>query len=83
MLNQFPPRLNALYGRIINQIRSSKRAELCKRILAVISTVYQHITLDELASFVDMPGDYEDLAGIIGLCSSFLTLRERTILFVH
>jgi hypothetical protein len=83
MLNQFPPGLNALYRRMINQIRSSKRAELCKRILAVISTVYRHITLDELASFIDMPGDYEDLAGIIGFCGSFLTLREHTISFVH
>src|SRR3954454_6401773 len=28
-------------------------------------------------------GDYEALAEIIGLCGSFLTLRERTISFVH
>jgi hypothetical protein len=45
------------------------------------------VVLEELASFVDIPdgvsGDYEALAEIIGLCGSFLTLRERTISFVH
>jgi hypothetical protein len=49
--------------------------------------VYRPVTLDELASFVDMPdgvsGDYEALSEIIGLCGSFLTLRERIISFVH
>jgi hypothetical protein len=49
--------------------------------------VYQPITLKELASFVDMPdgvsSDYKALAEIIGFCSSFLTLQERAISFVH
>jgi hypothetical protein len=49
--------------------------------------VYQPITLEELASFVDMPdsvsSDYKALAEIIGFCGSFLTLRERAISFVH
>jgi hypothetical protein len=86
-LTAFPPGLDALYKRMIDQIWNSKYAELCKRILAVISTVYQPVTLDELVSFVDMPnsvtGNYEALSEIIGLCGSFLTLRERTIFFVH
>jgi hypothetical protein len=86
-LTAFPPGLNALYKRMIDQIYNSKSSKLCKSILAVVSVVYRPITLDELASFVDMPprssGNYEVLAEIIGLCGSLLTLRERTISFVH
>jgi hypothetical protein len=86
-LTAFPPGLNALYRQMIDQICTSDDAELCKSILAVVSVVYQPITLGELASFVNMPDgvsdDYKALAEIIGLCGSFLTLRGRTILFVH
>jgi hypothetical protein len=83
----FPPGLDALYRRMLDQIIDSEDAELCKSILAVVSTVFRPITLDELVAFVDMPdgvvSDYEALSEIIGLCGSFLTLRERTISFVH
>jgi hypothetical protein len=87
MLNAFPPGLDALYRRMMEQICNSKDGKLCKRILAVNSVVYRPITLDELASFVDMPprssGNHKVLAEIIGLCGSYLTLRKRTISFVH
>jgi hypothetical protein len=87
MLTAFPPGLDALYKRMINQIVKSRQFELCRSILAVVSVVYRPITLDELASLVDLPpqssGDYKALAEIIGLCGSFLTLQERTISFVH
>ncbi|CZR63606.1 related to vegetatible incompatibility protein HET-E-1 [Phialocephala subalpina] len=86
-LTGFPPGLDALYRLMMDQICNSDDAELCKSILAVVSVVYRPITLEELASFIDMPDgvsdDYESLAEIIGLCGSFLTLRERTISFVH
>lgn len=87
MLTAFPPGLDALYERMMSQICDSKDHELCKRILAVVSLVRRPITLDELVSFVDMParssGNCKVLAEIIGLCGSFLTLRERTISFIH
>ena len=83
----FPPGLDGLYWRMINQISDSEDANLYKRILAIISAVYRPLTLDELESFVDMPngvsGDYEAFSEIIGLCGSFLTLRERTVSFIH
>ena len=72
---------------MLDQIRDLDDAELCTHILAAVSAVYRPLTLDELASVVDMPygvsGDYEALSEIIGRCGSFLTLRERTISFVH
>ena len=52
-----------------------------------MSTIRRPITSDELATLVDMPEEastnYEVLAEIIGLCSSFLTLRKRTISFIY
>jgi hypothetical protein len=72
---------------MIDQIMNSEDAGLCISILAVALTVYRPVTLDELAVFVNMPNgvssDDEALSDIIGLCGSFLTLRERTVLFVH
>jgi len=86
-LMKFPPGLDGLYRQMIDQIRDSEDVDLCRCILAVISAVYRPITLDELESLVDMPdgvaGQYKALSEIIGLCGSFLTLQERTILFVH
>ena len=62
-------------------------ADLFKRILASTATVYRPITLKELTSLVemleDMSDDPESLGEIIGLCGSFLTIREGTIYFVH
>ena len=52
-----------------------------------IAIVYRPITLEELISVVNMPEALSDkpklLESIIGLCGSFLTIREGTIYFVH
>lgn len=86
-LTTYPPGLDILYRRMIDQIRASDDAELCIDILAAISAVYRPLTLDELGSVVNQPdgvaGEYEALSEIIGLCGSFITLRGRTISFVH
>ncbi|KAJ5292708.1 uncharacterized protein N7443_008661 [Penicillium atrosanguineum] len=86
-LEVFPPGLNALYARMIDQISKSEDVELCKRILAVMSTVYRPISFDELASLVELPdglsNDSEGLSEIIAICGSFLTVRDDTIIFVH
>jgi len=62
---------------------ASEDSELCMGILAVMSTVYQPITIDELVTLVKMPngvnGEYEALAEIIGYCRSFLVIREGMI----
>jgi hypothetical protein len=86
-LTTFPPGLDAVYRRMMDQIRDSEDYDLCKHILAVVSAVYRPVTLDELVSFVNIPNgvssNYEALSEIIGLCGSFLTLRERTVSFIH
>lgn len=86
-LKEFPPRLDALYGRMIDQVRTSEDTELCKRILAVMSIAYRPITLNELTALVELPNDLADdkeaLLEIIVICGSFLTWREDVIVFVH
>jgi hypothetical protein len=89
-LTAFPPELDALYQRMLDQIQNYKDAEvaeLCKRILATVSTVSRPITLDELVALADMPNelasDFEALSEVIGFCGSFLTLRGHTLFFVH
>ena len=88
-LEAFPPGLGSLYDRMINQLYQSEDAILCKQILAVMSTVYRPVTLDELNTLIEEPcGD--DLAEIIADCGSFLTLQKgvgasehTTVTFVH
>ncbi|KAG4442537.1 hypothetical protein IFR05_001949 [Cadophora sp. M221] len=86
-LSAFPPGLDTLYMRMMEQISTLRTAKRCKSILAVASVVHRPITLDELPSFVDMPprssGNDKALAEIIGHCGSFLTIRDRTVSFVH
>jgi NACHT domain/Heterokaryon incompatibility protein (HET) len=86
-LNAFPPGLDSLYERMMEQICNSDDAELCKGILALIAIVYRPITLKELTSLVEMLEDMVDDLGslqeIISICGSFLTVREGTIYFVH
>ena len=85
-LDTFPPGLKALYEQMMQQISVSDDATLCKQVLASAALVYRPITLQELVALAE---PLEDLAGeaevreIIGLCGSFLTLREDTVYFVH
>jgi hypothetical protein len=89
-LNAFPPELDSLYERMMQQICNlddADDADLCKRILASIAIVYGPITLQELKSLAelleDTADDLESLQEVICLCGSFLTIRQGTIYFVH
>ena len=85
-LKSFPPGLDALYERMMQQIGASDDDELCKQVLATIALVYRPITLQELVALAEPLEDTADEAEvreIIGLCGSFLTLREDTVYFVH
>jgi hypothetical protein len=85
-LDTFPPGLNALYERMMCQIIVSDDAELCKQVLALIALVYRPIMLEELLALAEPLEDIADeteVREIIGLCGSFLSLREDTVYFVH
>jgi hypothetical protein len=83
----FPPGLDSLYRRMLLQISESDSAEICLGLLAVTSVLYRPVMITELvalaeqiAGFVD---DLKSVREIIGLCGSFLTLRDDIVYFVH
>ncbi|KAG9198594.1 hypothetical protein G6514_009770 [Epicoccum nigrum] len=84
-LSSFPPGLDALYERMMQQIGASDDAELCKQVLATIALVYRPVTLAELVSLTELLEDFAEaeVREVVGLCGSFLTLRGETVYFVH
>ena len=83
----FPPGLDALYKRMLDQIRESDIAEICQQVLASAAVLYRPVTIPELVALVqpleDLVDDLESVREIVSLCGSFLTLREDTVYFVH
>jgi hypothetical protein len=82
----FPPRLDSLYKRMIDQISESNSAKICLQILASTATLYRPVAVPELVALVEQLEDLDDLESvreIVGFCRSFLTLREDTVYFVH
>jgi hypothetical protein len=84
-LDSFPPGLDALYERIMQQISVLDNAELCKQVLALDALVYRLITLGELVALAKSLGDIADETDLreISFYRLFLTLREDTVYFVH
>lgn len=81
----YPPGLDTLYQRMMENIGDSLDADICRQILAIISVVYRPITLAELGQLLDSHDDYEndDLLDIIMSCGSFLTIRDDVVYFIH
>jgi hypothetical protein len=86
-LAQFPPGLDSLYRRMMQQIKESDGAEICQQVLASAAVLYRPVTVVELVVLVEalegFVDDVESVREIIGLCGSFLTLQEGTVYFVH
>jgi hypothetical protein len=82
----FPPKLDSLYKRMMDQISESDGAEICRQVLASTAILYRPVTISELVVLVEQLEDLDDLElvrEIVGFCGSFLTLREDTVYFVH
>jgi len=82
----FPPTLDSLYGRMMDQISESDPAEICQHVLASVAVLYRPVTISELFALVEQLEDINDQESrqqIVGYCGSFLTLREDTVYFVH
>lgn len=87
-LTAFPPGLDPLYKRMLQQVCDQDEAPLYKSILGIASTVKRPITLDELIVFIDvsedvLENDRESLDEIVRYCGSFLTVSKGTVFFVH
>ncbi|KAI0546002.1 hypothetical protein F4679DRAFT_439968 [Xylaria curta] len=83
-LQCFPPGLDELYSRMAMQFLDSKDSKICCQVLAVQSLVYRPLSLTELPSYLELPAKLIPwLPKIIGLCGSFLGVRDDMIYFVH
>ncbi|KAF2628723.1 hypothetical protein BU25DRAFT_439225 [Macroventuria anomochaeta] len=86
-LKSIPPGLDPLYQRMMHRISESDDAEICRCVLASAAVLYRPVAIPELVAIVeqlkDFANDLESVREIIGLCGSFLTLREDTVYFVH
>ncbi|KAH8821891.1 hypothetical protein F5884DRAFT_105145 [Xylogone sp. PMI_703] len=84
-LRKFPPGLDAVYQRIIDQL-SKLNDDLCKQVLTTMTVTYRPITLNELTVLAGIPqysNDIETLREAVELCGSFLTIRGNTVYFIH
>ncbi|KAB8253536.1 WD40-repeat-containing domain protein [Aspergillus pseudonomiae] len=86
-MKTFPPGLDSLYRRMMQEIRESGEDVLCWEILGFMVTAYRPMKLKELASLSEVLADHsndpEALEKAMSLCGSFLTVREGTVYFVH
>ena len=86
-LVRFPPGLDSLYERMLEQVCTSDHTNLCRQVLATVALVYRPVTMEELTSLVedieDLSDDPASVREIISLCGSFLTVREHTVHLVH
>jgi hypothetical protein len=80
----FPPGLDDLYKRMMQQMSESDDADTCRCVLASTVVLYRPVTIRELVELVEQLKDVSsDVREIIDLCGSFLTVREDTVYFVH
>jgi len=90
VLREIPPGLNPLYDRMMEQILTQndpQTVQFCQRLLRAVALTYRPLRLRELIVTSSLPGDkFGDIHGIFDLvnrCSSFLSIREDTVFFVH
>src|SRR5262245_53838087 len=84
-LEKFPPGLNPLYCRMMEQIDKDQYQEFCKMVLSTITLAYRPLRMLELEAALPKidPFAQNYLKMIIGRCGSFLTIREEIVYFIH
>jgi hypothetical protein len=89
VLKEIPAGLQQLYDRMMRQIQQLKHrsAAFCRLVLSTTTLAFRPLHLLELGILPDLPGgvsnNVDGITKIIGLCGSFLTIREEIIYFVH
>ncbi|KOS39496.1 hypothetical protein ACN38_g9662 [Penicillium nordicum] len=81
--------LDDLYTRMINHIKNleAQSREYCQLVLSATTLAYRPLQLLELGAVSGLPeaiaGNAENIEKIVKKSGSFLTVREKTIFFVH
>ena len=85
LLEETPAGLIPLYESMLDQVLhqgNKNDIELCRRILCSVTLAKRPLRMEEIAVFAKIPND-EDVEGFIGYCGSFLTVRKKTVYWVH
>ncbi|KAI8714000.1 NACHT domain-containing protein [Fusarium sp. LHS14.1] len=82
-LKAFPPGLDSLYKKMVDRIRllNDADADLCYKILAVVTVVYRPLTLVELASLVEASAEEPDDEDLLP-SNSFLSFTSNARQFI-
>jgi hypothetical protein len=88
VLERTPKGLNPLYDRMLQQIQKleDKYRDICLLILSIIVLTYRPLHLLEMCHLAGMHEEISnqtDLERAVGMCGSFLTIRDQYIYFIH
>ena len=90
VLQRLPSGLTPLYSRVMEQVLGIEDEELtvfAKTILRAMLAAYRPLELQEVAIVANLPeetrNDVERIEEYVDLCGSFVTIRQRTVHFVH
>ena len=85
-LARIPARLIPLYERMLDQVfhqEDKDDVEHSRRILCSVTLAKRPLRLEEIAVFANIPSGEAEVKELVGLCGSFLTIREETVYLVH
>jgi hypothetical protein len=89
VVDDVPTGLDDLYARIIDQIEQlePRSREYCQLVLSATTLAYRPLQLLELGAVSGLPeviaGNAKNMEKIVKKSGSFLTVRDKTIYFVH
>jgi hypothetical protein len=89
IVDEMPSGLKEMYDRMLWKIQQLPRGrpELCRLVLSTATAAYRPLLLEELGVLSRLPKNVADkpesVTKIVGLCGSFLTIRERGIYIIH
>lgn len=89
VLTELPSDLEALYARMIEQIRQLKRGntKLCFQVLSIATLAFRPLSLQEVAALADLPDQFsrdpQSLSRLVDMCGLFFTIQGETVYFIH
>ncbi|KAL2801694.1 hypothetical protein BJX63DRAFT_157636 [Aspergillus granulosus] len=88
LLERAPRGLTPLYDRMLSQIQRFERLkrETCMLVLSIVTLGYRPLHTRELSLLAGLPKQqhgFDDLENIVGICGSFLTIRDDHVYLVH
>ncbi|KAL6229323.1 hypothetical protein BDW75DRAFT_103962 [Aspergillus navahoensis] len=88
LLERTPRGLTPLYDRILQQIQllEDLDRESCILILSIVALGYRPLRLQELCRLAGLHNQQyglDDLENIVGMCGSFLTIRDDYVYLIH